>query len=139
MLREVFGFADAAATGRVLDLPVPRPYREYIEFLRGLDLDSAETYWRSYLAGFTAPTSLVIDRPATDDGLSTAVQGVSERRLSLKTTTALREFAASLDVTLNTLLQTAWAILLQRYSQETDVVFGATRACRRSAFSDATK
>ena len=137
VLREVFGFADAAATGRVLDLPVPRPYREYIEFLRGLDLDSAETYWRSYLAGFTAPTSLVIDRPATDDGLSTAVQGVSERRLSLETTTALREFAASLDVTLNTLLQTAWAILLQRYSQETDVVFGATRACRRSAFPDA--
>ena len=71
--------------------------------------------------------------------MSTAVQGVSERRLSLKTTTALREFAASLDVTLNTLLQTAWAILLQRYSQETDVVFGATRACRRSAFSDARR
>ena len=43
----------------------------------------------------------------------------------------------SLGVTLNTLLQTAWAILLQRYSQETDVVFGATRACRRSAFPDA--
>ena len=38
-------------------------------------------------------------------------------------------------MTLNTLLQTAWAILLQRYSGETDVVFGATRACRRSAFS----
>ena len=62
VLREVFGFYDAAATGRVLDLPVPRPYREYIEFLRGLDLDSAEAYWRGYLAGFTAPTPLVIDR-----------------------------------------------------------------------------
>ncbi len=137
VLRELFEFADAAATGQALDLPVPRPYREYIEFLRGLDLDSAEAYWRKYLAGFTAPTSLVIDGAANDDGLSTAVQGVSERRLSLQTTTALREFAESLGVTLNTLLQTAWAILLQRYSQETDVVFGATRACRRSAFPDA--
>ena len=65
------------------------------------------------------------------------VQGVSERRLSPETTTALREFAASRGVTLNTLLQAAWALLLQRYSGETDVVFGATRACRRSAFPDA--
>jgi len=139
VLREVFELADAFAAGRELDLPLPRPYREYIEFLRGLDLDSAEAYWREYLAGFTAPTSLVVDRATIDDDLASAVQGVSERRLSRETTTALREFAASLGVTLNTLLQTAWAILLQRYSQETDVVFGATRACRRSAFPDANE
>jgi hypothetical protein len=94
VLREVFAFADAAAAGQELDLPVPRPYREYIEFLRGLDLDAAAVYWRGYLAGFTAPTSLVIDRATIDDELSTSVQGVSERRLSLETTTALREFAA---------------------------------------------
>ena len=67
------------------------------------------------------------------------VQGVSERRLSPETTTALREFAASQDVTLNTLLQTAWAILLHRYSRETDIVFGATRACRHSAFPTPTR
>ena len=137
VLREVFAFYGAATEGRTLDLPLPRPYREYIGFLRGLDLGSAETYWRDYLKGFTAPTPLVIDRALVDEGRTTAIQGVSEQRLSMETTTALRTFAASQGVTLNTLLQTAWAILLHRYSREADVVFGATRACRRSAFADA--
>ena len=136
VLREVFAFYDAAITGQVLDLPAPRPYREYIEFLRQLDLAPAEAYWRSHLSGFTAPTPLVVDRPATDGG-PPVIQGVSERRLSLETTAALREFAASRGVTLNTLLQTAWATLLHRYSGETDVVFGTTRACRHWALSDA--
>lgn len=136
VLREVFACYDAAAAGRVPALRSPRPYREYIEFLRGLDLGSAERYWRDRLSGFTTPTPLVIDR-ATIDERTADIQGVCERRLSREQTAALRELAASRGVTLNTLLQSAWAILLHRYSRETDVVFGATRACRRSALPDA--
>ena len=41
VLREVFAFQDAAEAGEALDLPGPRPYREYIEFLLELDLTSA--------------------------------------------------------------------------------------------------
>ena len=137
VLREVFTRYDAAATGPVPPRPAPRAYREYIELLRGLDLASAESYWRDRLSGFTTPTPLVVDRAATDEQRTDDIQGVSERRLSHEQTTALRELAASRGVTLNTLVQSAWAILLHRYSRETDVVFGATRACRRSTFPDA--
>jgi amino acid adenylation domain-containing protein/non-ribosomal peptide synthase protein (TIGR01720 family) len=136
VLREVFEFYAAMTGARELDLPTPRPYREYIEFLRGLDLSAAEAFWRHRLSGFSVPTPLGVDRP-TGDHRHGAIQGVSERRLSPATTAALREFAATQRVTLNTLLQTAWAVLLSRYSGEEDVVFGATRACRRSAFPDA--
>jgi amino acid adenylation domain-containing protein/non-ribosomal peptide synthase protein (TIGR01720 family) len=131
VLRDVFAFYDGGATR-----PAPRAYREYIEFLRELDLASAESYWRGRLAGFTAPTPIVVDDAATEQR-ETDIQGVSEQRLPREQTTALREFAASQDVTLNTLLQSAWAVLLHRYSREPEVVFGATRACRRSAFADA--
>src|SRR5262249_54081658 len=58
-------------------------------------------------------------------------------RLSREATGALAAFAAERGASLNTLLQAAWAIVLHRYSRETDLVFGATRACRRSAFPDA--
>ena len=137
VLREVFALYDATAAGHAPTLRSPRPYREYIEFLRGLDLGSAERFWRDRLAGFTTPTPLVIDRAAMDEQRTAEIQGVWERRLSREQTAALRELAASRGVTLNTLLQAAWAILLHRYSRETDVVFGATRACRRSALPDA--
>jgi amino acid adenylation domain-containing protein/non-ribosomal peptide synthase protein (TIGR01720 family) len=135
VLRDVFAYYDGAATGLAPPGPAPRPYREYIEFLRGLDLASAESYWRSRLSGFAAPTPIVIDGAAADEQ-TTDIQGVSEQRLSRAQTASLRELAAAQDVTLNTLLQSAWAILLHRYSGETEVVFGATRAGRRSAFAD---
>ena len=45
----------------------------------------------------------------------------------------LAQLARRLDVTLNTVIQAAWAMLLSRHSGETDVVFGATRACRKGA------
>ena len=138
VLREVFECYDAATTGQqVPPRAERRAYREYIEFLRGLDLASAESYWRVRLAGFTAPTQIVVDGTATDEERSSDVQGVTEQRLPPEQTTALRQLAASQGVTLNTLLQTAWAVLLHRYSGEAEVVFGATRACRRSAFPDA--
>jgi hypothetical protein len=41
-------------------------------------------------------------------------------------------FAANLYLTLNTLLQGVWAILLSRYARSDDVVFGIIHACRRS-------
>jgi non-ribosomal peptide synthetase component F len=33
-------------------------------------------------------------------------------------------------VTLGTLIQVSWSVLLSRYSGQDDVLFGATRACR---------
>ena len=142
VLEEVFELYQAVTAGRELELPVRRPYRDYIEYLRGLDLTAAEAYWRRQLSGFTTPTSVGIDRAAApSEERSQASQGISERRLSLETTAGLREFAAAqgglLPVTLNTLVQAAWAVLLQRYSGEDDVVFGATRAGRPSVFPDA--
>ena len=137
VLREVFAFYKAGLGGKQPALPLPRPYREYIGFLRGLDTAAAEAYWRKILAGFSAPVPLGIDHPAADDAADGAVQGVAELRLTQQETKGLRDFSVRCGVTLNTLLQAAWAIVLSRYSRETDIVFGATRACRRSAFADA--
>ena len=42
-----------------------------------------------------------------------------------------------MDLTVNSLVMGSWAILLHRYSGENDVVFGATRACRKSSMANA--
>ena len=52
--------------------------------------------------------------------------GEQQVRFSEQETIALRRFAEEHRVTMNTLLQAAWAILLSRYSGEEDVVFGGT-------------
>ena len=133
VLREVFAFHEDGDT----DLPLPRPYRDHIEWLRKLDHESAKPYWQGALADFRAATPLVVARDREAEHVTGADRAAHEIRLSGAFTTALRERARDASVTLNTLLQAAWALLLHRYSGESDIVFGATRACRRSTFSGA--
>lgn len=133
VLREVFAFYDAFSRGGDAALPPPRPYRDYIEWRRDLDDNSAKSYWRSVLSGFQVPTPLAVTRDRDAEGVTGSVWGAHEIRLSVAATTALKERARETSVTLNTLLQGAWALLLHRYSGEQDIVFGTTRACRKSA------
>ena len=137
VLREVFAFHEAFSRGGDADLPLPRPYRDYIEWLRKLDHDAAKPYWQDALSGFRAPTPLVVARDREAEHVTGGAWGAHEIRLSAALTTALRERAREASVTLNNLLQGAWALLLHRYSGESDIVFGATRACRRSALGGA--
>src|SRR5215203_3066675 len=109
-----------------------RPYRDYIEWLGMHDTDAeAERFWRGALRGFNAPTPLVVDTASSrsdspdDDGFAT--RGI---RLSKRSTAALKRLVGQHGLTLTTLVQGAWALLLSRYSGEDDIVFGATRACR---------
>ena len=137
VLKEVFAFYDAIRRGEEPAFDEPRPYRDYVEWLRKLDLSGAEAFWRDALKGFRAPTPLVVDRLDTDGTIDDPIHGEQEIRLSESVTSTLRSLARKHDLTLNTMLQAAWACLLGRYSGEQDVVFGATRQCRPSAMAGA--
>ncbi|MFN8474509.1 MAG: amino acid adenylation domain-containing protein [Anaerolineae bacterium] len=135
VLREVFATYAALVAGREPDLAPTRPFRDYVAWLERQPLDAAEAYWRQALAGFSTPTSLqiehLLDQSAPDNGRSDDnAFGECRARLSAAATANLRAFARRSQVTLNTLLQGAWAILLSRYSGEDDVLFGATVAGR---------
>jgi len=136
VLEEVFGFYEALREGRTVTFPQPRPYRDHIEWLWARDLSRDEKFWRETLAGFTAPTPLPM--PASSLGRrETGGEGAEEFRLSSNLTSALRTLAAEHLLTLNTLVQGAWSLLLHTYSDENDIVYGATRSCRRSALDGA--
>ena len=110
--------------GEALALPV-RAYSDYIGWLQQQDLQHAETYWREVLAGFSTPTALPIDKHpgALAGGAMPDRQLV---RLTEETSSGLQALSRRYHLTLNTLVQGAWALLLSRYSGEEDVVFGAT-------------
>jgi surfactin family lipopeptide synthetase C len=129
ILNEVLACYQALQQGRTPNLPRPRPYRDYIAWLQEQDMAAAEAFWRQHLEGFSAPTPLVVARPA---GASATEEdsGEYELRLSRDKTSALQVFARQHQLTLNTLIQGAWALLLSRYSGETDVIFGITVSTR---------
>jgi len=129
VLQQVFQAYEALCHGQVVSLPRCRPYADYIAWLQQQDLSQAEAFWRKVLQGFTAPTQLRVSSSAN------GATGYDEQSLKLSpaTTAALQSLARQHKLTLNTLLQGAWAILLSRYSGEEDVVFGATSAGRPPA------
>ncbi|WP_445246414.1 amino acid adenylation domain-containing protein, partial [Microcoleus sp. OTE_8_concoct_300] len=126
VLKEVFAFYEAFCQGQDLHLKRSRPYRDYIAWLQEQDLTVAEAFWRQVLSGLSAPTPLTVDRAL--GSLSSEVESYDEQeiQLSVAATTAFQSLARQHQLTVNTLVQGAWAILLSRYSGQEDVVFGAT-------------
>ncbi|MBI3418057.1 MAG: amino acid adenylation domain-containing protein, partial [Verrucomicrobia bacterium] len=137
VLREVFSIYEAMVGRNPIELPPPRPYRDYIDWLATREAAGSEQFWREILRGFSAPTPLVVERISSASAKAELRQGDRELYLSPQTTAALETFARENEFTMNTLLQGAWALLLSRYSGEEDVVFGATRACRKSTIAGA--
>ncbi|OAI22284.1 amino acid adenylation domain-containing protein [Methylomonas koyamae] len=115
----------ALADGREPALPASAPYKNYLRWLGQQDRTAAETFWRSYLAGFAAPTplGLVEGNPDAEPDCDYAVV---RRALGQTRAERLREFARAARLTPNSVIQGAYGYLLALYSGEDDVVFGCT-------------
>jgi len=136
LLREVFEAYEELAEGQISIRPVPPSYRRYIEWLKGQSFVAAESFWKERLKTFSTPTPLVVDRRVSSDE-DVYQQGEAWQHVDPATTLELRRLAKAHDLSVNSLVMSAWAILLHRYSGEEDVVFGATRACRKSSIAGA--
>ncbi|MFI5910641.1 amino acid adenylation domain-containing protein [Dactylosporangium sp. NPDC051541] len=102
--------------------PSPRPYRDYLTWLAAQDRGTAERAWRAALAGLDEPTLVAPGAPA-----ASVLPQVAEILLPSE---PIAETARAHGLTLNTLVQGAWALTLVELTGRTDVVFGATVAGR---------
>jgi amino acid adenylation domain-containing protein/non-ribosomal peptide synthase protein (TIGR01720 family) len=122
---DLLAFYAAFAAGRApAPAAEPPPYRRYVEWLGARAPGDAEAFWRGALGGVAGATPLGVDHRA--DPAAPAAHGGAARELPADATAALAAFARSHGLTLNTVVQAAWALLMARYSGEDDVVFGAT-------------
>jgi len=133
LIREVLAVYLAAAAGQAPRLEARRPFKDYILWLRQQDLASAEAYWRRLLAGFAEPTPLGVDAAPAGGGDGGAAYELRLARLAAAATARLKSFAQRHRLTLSTLVQGAWALLLSRYGDKRDVVFGVTVSGRPPA------
>ncbi len=117
-------------------IPFDRLPVQYADFaawqrnwLEGEALDAQIDYWREALAGIPQVHSIPLDhkRPATQ----TFVGKRLLTALTPKQATQLHDLCQRHDVTLFMLLQTAFSVLLSRYSRETDIVMGSPIAGRK--------
>ncbi|MCW5787556.1 MAG: amino acid adenylation domain-containing protein [Nitrospira sp.] len=131
LLQEVLSTYQASQRGEQLRIEPVVPYRHHIARLLAQDQTEAERFWRAALKGKTTPTVLG-EEIVADQVAPGPPNGIATVALSSEATARLRTFAQTHRVTLNTLVQGAWAILLSRYSRESDVLFGTTVSGRSS-------
>ena len=128
LIAEFFELYSALVEGRQASLPAPSSYRDFIAWLQSRDQDLSKRFWQTQLAGFERPTALPFDHARRDVGESSV--GDCLVRLTRAQSQQLAQAAQASQLTLNTVVQAAWAILLHRYSGERDVLFGVTVAGR---------
>jgi hypothetical protein len=75
LLRETFAFYDGLVCGDKIAPPVPRPFREYIDWLQKQDFGKAEKFWHHTLKGFRTPTPLLIHHTKNIESDIAAPQG----------------------------------------------------------------
>jgi amino acid adenylation domain-containing protein len=127
LLHEALDTYEALRRGAEPAAAPTRPFRDYVAWLRGRDEAGAEAYWRGALRGISEPTPLGLDG-LTPDRAGGESPDAAEREIVLEpaASSALQDLARSRRLTLSTLVQGAWALLLGRYSGRSDVVFGVT-------------
>ncbi|MGH3899840.1 MAG: amino acid adenylation domain-containing protein, partial [Pseudonocardiaceae bacterium] len=125
VLSDVFAAHAALASGQPPALLARRPFRDYLSWLSEQDHTQAHTYWRHALSGFDAPTLLPYDQTPTQTH-ATRSAAWSACELTDLQSQHLHQLAQHNGLTLNTIIQGAWALLLSRHSAQRDVCFGAT-------------
>ncbi|VVJ19160.1 Polyketide synthase modules and related proteins [Amycolatopsis camponoti] len=115
----------AIAGGRTAELAPRRPFRDYLAWLAAQDHAEAERHWHAVLGDFAAPTPLPYDRRPQE---AHRAESAAEVRVELSgsESSRLREVAKAAALTVNSVVQGAWALLLARHSGESDVLFGTT-------------
>ena len=135
ILQEVLEFYQALIEGTDAPLNAHVRIADYIAWLRATGSRQGRVYWRKTLAGLEAPTSMGVSR-GRDRRTGEIGNAEYPSRLSAASTRSLKAFAREHDLTVNTVVQGAWALLLGAYSGEDEVMYGAALAGRPPSLSD---
>jgi nonribosomal peptide synthetase CepB len=126
----ILGEMSAAYAGGLGPSAAPS-YRDHLAWLSRQDEEATRSAWRSELAGLDEPT--LVD---ADAGKTMVMPAEHCERLSEQDTRALTEFARAEGLTLSTIVQGAWALVVARLAGRTDVVFGTVVSGRPAEVPD---
>jgi len=132
--REFLMAYEARLNERTLALPAAMPFSRYVKWLQARPRPVSLAYWESYLQGYAKSAGLPAapGLAAPEAGLRRYEPAQEDVTLSADQTKALAALGARLGVTVNTIIQCLWGLLLGVYNDTRDVVFAATVSGRNA-------
>lgn len=125
---EVARFYAGLAAGSVPDLPPAPPFRRYADWLAGVDMAAARRFWETRLEAST-PCRLPYRQMPQDADSPDALQ-YHDLPLTAEETATLLTQARAAGITVATIMQAAWALLLARFERQDRVLFAMSNANR---------
>ncbi|GAA4279088.1 non-ribosomal peptide synthetase/type I polyketide synthase [Aquimarina mytili] len=117
--------------GLQAELPVSNSYHNYIEWLENRDIKSSEYYWKNYLEGYKHPVSMPkINSISIEE--AAFVPKIEHLIIGETSTNLIQELTIEYGVTVSTIIQCAWGMLLAKYNNVDEVVFGTVVSGRPS-------
>ncbi|MCY8433067.1 non-ribosomal peptide synthetase, partial [Bacillus haynesii] len=130
VLSELFSIYGKIIKGESRRLKEPKPYGDYIKWLDKQDKEEAAAYWKDYLKGYETRSELpAFNRSATSEEYCGKEKVIS---FSKELTTKITRIAKEHHVTINTVLQGIWGIILAKYNNTDEVVFGTVVSGREA-------
>jgi amino acid adenylation domain-containing protein len=140
ILKEFFDVYDQLEKKKTLPTPpVKTKFKEFVERVKNQDRKKQETFWRTYLEDFETPTELPVKNvnfyvnANEKPGARIKTIGCYKIKISKEVNDSIRDFVKKHKVTLASLVYSAWGILLQKYTNTRDVVFGTTVSGRTAS------
>ena len=133
IIKEFFAAYNQLLAGEPESLLPAVPYIKYIQWLDKLDKDTSTHYWQRHLEGFKTEVALPLPKKNTENLFTLAGSSVM---LSASSTKQLVALGKKYNVTLNTIIECCWGILLGRYNNTQDIVFGVVVSGRPTEVED---
>jgi tyrocidine synthetase-3 len=130
ILKEFFNAYEDLVQKRTPIKPVKNKFKEYIKWLKSRDKNKQEKFWRQYLKGVESPTELAVKMRKPKDALDERERvqhtGKHHTQLSRDNKNKIEKFVKKHKITLAALFYGTWGILLLKYNNHDDVLFGTT-------------
>lgn len=122
IISEFFSIYYSVVSNQSIRLEPAMPYSDYIMWLNKQDKEKAKRYWEKYLFGYESKAVIPFSRK---EGYADYFPGEYCLIFDKETTEKITGFSAENQTTTNTVFQSIWGILLQKYGNTDDVVFGS--------------
>nr|HMQ60354.1 amino acid adenylation domain-containing protein [Flavilitoribacter sp.] len=139
VVNELLTAYEAYCEGKAPALQGEDLFEDYIKYLNRQEGYKAEAFWKKYLDGFETPSLLPFTNSRLDRNKGGATVKKVQHTFDAVQTAAIKDYAQSRNITVNTLIQGVWSVLLSYYSGNQDIAFGVTVSGRPMDLEDADR
>ncbi len=119
-----------------LPVNISKPsFKEYLKWFTKQDQNFHQKYWQEYLRGFDQKTTLPLVQEKFIDEITDKSPHTYTYKISKTFAEQIQDIIKTQGITISTLFNAVWGILLQRYNNSDDVLFGTTVSGRPADIS----